>query len=364
MPISDLKVEAADYIGHDVDSLSHRPSADGVDAETLQKRFDAAAKEVVGPALNALIDALAATTADDSGAANVGVEAITGVTGANVQAILEDLKEQIDASNLGEIGDGSLTDEKLSAADTEILSRFAAHVIDFASHFRYLGNTGGTATAYTATDAGFTFTTTGVNLMAVRAHVECGTAATLNINGGGAKTIRTNAAPSLVAGQMKLNGVYLLMWYPTAPGTLYLLNPETVSMTLGIDDITGLQTALDGKAAASHAQAISTVTGLQTALDGKSSTSHNHSGVYQPVGSYAAALHGHAQGEVSGLVSALAGKSDSSHTHTNFTALHADSLEIHGNSAPDAASVANIYYSTNGTPPSAVPNGTLFLHYS
>jgi hypothetical protein len=36
-----------------------------------------------------------------------------------------------------------------------------------------------------------------------------------------------------------------------------------------ISDITGLQTALDGKAASSHTHAISNVTGLQTALDGK-----------------------------------------------------------------------------------------------
>jgi len=36
-----------------------------------------------------------------------------------------------------------------------------------------------------------------------------------------------------------------------------------------ISDITGLQTALDGKAASSHTHTISNVTGLQTALDGK-----------------------------------------------------------------------------------------------
>lgn len=43
-----------------------------------------------------------------------------------------------------------------------------------------------------------------------------------------------------------------------------------------ISDITGLQTALDGKAAVSHSHAISGVTGLQTALDGKAAASHNH----------------------------------------------------------------------------------------
>ncbi|WKV16963.1 tail repeat like protein [Microcystis phage MJing1] len=58
-----------------------------------------------------------------------------------------------------------------------------------------------------------------------------------------------------------------------------------------ISDVTGLQTALDGKAASSHGHAISDVTGLQTALDGK-----------------AAADHDHAIGDVTGLQDALDGK--------------------------------------------------------
>lgn len=43
-----------------------------------------------------------------------------------------------------------------------------------------------------------------------------------------------------------------------------------------IANVTGLQTALDGKAASSHTHAIADVTGLQTALDGKSASTHNH----------------------------------------------------------------------------------------
>ena len=39
-----------------------------------------------------------------------------------------------------------------------------------------------------------------------------------------------------------------------------------------ISDVTGLQTALNGKAASSHSHVISDVTGLQTALDGKQAT--------------------------------------------------------------------------------------------
>ncbi|MGJ3630110.1 hypothetical protein AB5I41_30930 [Sphingomonas sp. MMS24-JH45] len=39
---------------------------------------------------------------------------------------------------------------------------------------------------------------------------------------------------------------------------------------------TAVQTALNGKANASHTHVISDVTGLQTALDGKAATSHTH----------------------------------------------------------------------------------------
>jgi hypothetical protein len=43
-----------------------------------------------------------------------------------------------------------------------------------------------------------------------------------------------------------------------------------------IADTTGLQTALDSKAATTHTHAISDTTGLQTSLDGKAATTHTH----------------------------------------------------------------------------------------
>lgn len=72
-----------------------------------------------------------------------------------------------------------------------------------------------------------------------------------------------------------------------------------------IADVTGLQSALDGKqasgsyAAASHTHAIADVTGLQTALDGK-----------QASGSYAASSHTHAISDVTNLQTSLNSKLD------------------------------------------------------
>jgi hypothetical protein len=76
----------------------------------------------------------------------------------------------------------------------------------------------------------------------------------------------------------------------TAAGTVCAGNDSRLSDSRtptahshAISDVTGLQTALDGKqasgsyAASSHSHAISDVTGLQTALDGKAATSHTHS---------------------------------------------------------------------------------------
>jgi hypothetical protein len=77
-----------------------------------------------------------------------------------------------------------------------------------------------------------------------------------------------------------------------------------------IASVTGLQAALDGKAASSHTQAISTITGLQAAIDGK-----------QDAGDYATELHGHVIANVTGLQAALDGKqaagsyAAASHTH-------------------------------------------------
>jgi hypothetical protein len=262
--------------GHLIADLDDEPSETPLTAAQLKAAFDYLVTKVIGPRINDILDLLVAVTDSASGADNIGATAISGVTGATVQAILEDLKDQIDGVTLGSIGDGSLTDAKLSTDAAAILARFAAHALDFASHAYYLGTTGGTSTAYTVTDGDFTFDTDNVNILLVRFNADCGDNPTININGGGAKTLKPNLAATLEAGQIKANGMYMLVWYPTTPATMYILNPDLVNLTLAIADITGLQTALDGKAAAAHVHAIANVTGLQTALDGKSATGHSH----------------------------------------------------------------------------------------
>lgn len=87
-----------------------------------------------------------------------------------------------------------------------------------------------------------------------------------------------------------------------------------------ISDVSGLQTALDGKTATGHGHVIADVTGLQTALDGKAATSHSHgisdvTGLQTALDSKAATSHGHAIGDVTGLQTALDGKASSVHSH-------------------------------------------------
>jgi hypothetical protein len=133
-----------------------------------------------------------------------------------------------------------------------------------------------------------------------------------------------------------------------------------------IADTTGLQSALDGKAASSHTHAIADTTGLQSALDGKAASSHTHvisnvTGLQTALDGKAAASHGHAISEVSGLQTALDGKAASSHTHTTAqvtgldtalagklatTAQAADSDKLDG-MQPNTASVGNTIVQRN-----------------
>jgi hypothetical protein len=78
----------------DVSDLADQPA---MTAAELKAQFDAAPDEV-RQYLNKLIDALKGTTSGDSGAKNIGVTNISGVTGNDVQTVLEGLKGYADQS--------------------------------------------------------------------------------------------------------------------------------------------------------------------------------------------------------------------------------------------------------------------------
>jgi hypothetical protein len=84
----------------DVSDLSDKPALSPAE---LKAQFDAAPDEV-RVSLNKLIDALTKTTTGDSGAKNVGATAISGVTGSDVQSILEGLKTYADGKYLSMAG--------------------------------------------------------------------------------------------------------------------------------------------------------------------------------------------------------------------------------------------------------------------
>ncbi|MEG2882479.1 MAG: hypothetical protein RR873_06070, partial [Christensenella sp.] len=111
MSIQNAKFTSTEFTGKDVASLPDNPSAEGISAAELKARFDNVGKMMVALGKhNALIDALASSVAGDSGAKSIGVEAIAGVAGVDVQTVLANLKA-------------------LSAADkAELLAKYADYV--------------------------------------------------------------------------------------------------------------------------------------------------------------------------------------------------------------------------------------------
>lgn len=57
---------------------------------------------------------LSSTELGNDGSRLIGVDVIPGVTGNNVNAVLRNLKEQLDGVTLGSLPDGSVTSEKLA----------------------------------------------------------------------------------------------------------------------------------------------------------------------------------------------------------------------------------------------------------
>jgi hypothetical protein len=114
-------------------------------------------------------------------------------------------------------------------------------------------------------------------------------------------------------------------WVNTA-----LSSGDMPSHAHAIGDITGLQGALDGKAASSHTHAIGDISGLQAALNGKAASSHTHAigditGLQGALDGKAASSHTHAIGDITGLQTALDGKA-STGSLNNYLPLTGGSL--------------------------------------
>ncbi len=102
----------------------------------------------------------------------------------------------------------------------------------------------------------------------------------------------------------------------TEGGTALSSKYATKSHSHAISDVTGLQTALDAKAASSHTHAVSDVTGLQDSLDAKAALSHTHG-----------------MTDVTGLQDALNAKADAGSVPSSCV-VYADTLPTASDGAP------------------------------
>ena len=118
MAISDHKIKESDYTGRDVVSAPDRLTGTPRENKLV---FDRLTKQIIIPALNALIDELT-----NSGASSVGTS-VSGVAGTDVQTVLESMKALIDDRYTKEQADG-LLGEKVSK--TEFASVLADMTID------------------------------------------------------------------------------------------------------------------------------------------------------------------------------------------------------------------------------------------
>jgi hypothetical protein len=109
-----------------------------------------------------------------------------------------------------------------------------------------------------------------------------------------------------------------------ALGTRVTALEAAVAADIAIADVTGLETALNGKSNTGHTHIIGDVSGLQDALNSKAPLSSTWdissvNGLQAALDAKAAASHTHAIGDVAGLQTALDNKAAASHTHAVAT---------------------------------------------
>lgn len=91
----------------------------------LKEKLDSQAVEL-RTFINNLVDILNSTEDGASGADNIAATPYDGLTGNTVQALIEQLKDALNGIVLGQVPNGSITDEKLSNDPSDLKSRIAS----------------------------------------------------------------------------------------------------------------------------------------------------------------------------------------------------------------------------------------------
>lgn len=93
-----------------IPDTSLRQYSDGEKVYAVDYNSD---RNIIKDAINDIEDKLASTADGNSGADNVSITAITGITGGTIQLALEELKAQVNQAIDGYVPDGGVTIEKL-----------------------------------------------------------------------------------------------------------------------------------------------------------------------------------------------------------------------------------------------------------
>lgn len=113
MGIGDYKVKSEDFNNKDIMGLPDKPSEAGFSAEMLKARFDAGAKNVLAPKLNALINFLSS-----SGAGGIGAS-VSGLEGNTVEELLISEKEYIDTHKADKENPHEVTKKQIGLENVE-----------------------------------------------------------------------------------------------------------------------------------------------------------------------------------------------------------------------------------------------------
>lgn len=187
------------------------PDTPGLSTLDMQEKFDEPAKELCAPKINALIDALTAAT----GAADIGATAPQGLSGANIQALINALKSYVDAhkSDTGNphsvtaAQTGAYTKEETDAQiDQKVVSIGTGDMAQAVYDPDHLGEDA-TIQLYTHSKTGtiHNFVGSGANGRAlITAEFEAGDSVALN-----GRTVTATCGPDPVDGDTIVNGKWV-----------------------------------------------------------------------------------------------------------------------------------------------------------